>query len=486
MEETIAASSASSAAAPSTGALLNEEFAAAPDVFAKEIARLEREQANPLQFGADIPNMREDFDLQSHDWKVASEISAIPDEEWKATGDDFHRPYYFGSSSAMGGSDLGFSEEFGLYFKGLVVEVKNKPKLGAIGVAIFDSRNAVVFEVSKALILPETEMRDEVAVLEAFVHGLEYALRLQLSSLVYSCVDFDVDHLLNANEEPKEAKVAELINGALLLKRRFQQCNSSTPANNNNTQTVLNLARSSIEKQAGKPFIELTLIKETCPICLEEVDSETMFEITNCLHRVCNSCLQKHIEHKVRERELPRCPELDCISYLDINSCRRLLTREMCDVIDQLIKESSIPVTDKLYCPNPKCSNLMSKAEALANAGSKAEFSACEKCGTQFCIKCKSVWHANMSCDAYEKRRFLDSGSDDAKLKRLAGDEKWRQCPLCCHMVELALGCNHICCRCGHQFCYLCGNEWKEKKATCSCPLWSEDKIIIGGGANLH
>lgn len=32
--------------------------------------------------------------------------------------------------------------------------------------------------------------------------------------------------------------------------------------------------------------------------------------------------------------------------------------------------------------------------------------------------------------------------------------------------------------RCGYEFCYNCGAEWKDKKATCSCPLWDEDNIL--------
>ena len=34
------------------------------------------------------------------------------------------------------------------------------------------------------------------------------------------------------------------------------------------------------------------------------------------------------------------------------------------------------------------------------------------------------------------------------------------------------------CYRCGYEFCYTCGKEWKEKKATCSCSLWEERNII--------
>lgn len=33
-------------------------------------------------------------------------------------------------------------------------------------------------------------------------------------------------------------------------------------------------------------------------------------------------------------------------------------------------------------------------------------------------------------------------------------------------------------CRCGYEFCYLCGKEWKEKAATCECRLWDEGYLL--------
>jgi hypothetical protein len=35
-----------------------------------------------------------------------------------------------------------------------------------------------------------------------------------------------------------------------------------------------------------------------------------------------------------------------------------------------------------------------------------------------------------------------------------------RQCSQCKNVIEKNLGCNHITCRCGHQFCYVCGGDW--------------------------
>lgn len=36
----------------------------------------------------------------------------------------------------------------------------------------------------------------------------------------------------------------------------------------------------------------------------------------------------------------------------------------------------------------------------------------------------------------------------------------------------------HPLCRCGCEFCYTCGTEWKDKKPSCNCPLWDNEHII--------
>ncbi|KAI9803159.1 MAG: hypothetical protein M1833_001230 [Piccolia ochrophora] len=41
----------------------------------------------------------------------------------------------------------------------------------------------------------------------------------------------------------------------------------------------------------------------------------------------------------------------------------------------------------------------------------------------------------------------------------------WRRCYNCRTMVELSVGCRHITCKCGAEFCYVCGARWK----TCPC-----------------
>ena len=47
-----------------------------------------------------------------------------------------------------------------------------------------------------------------------------------------------------------------------------------------------------------------------------------------------------------------------------------------------------------------------------------------------------------------------------------------------CLNVIFVKQCLQSFCRCGYEFCYTCGAEWKNKKATCSCKIWDERNII--------
>ncbi|KAM1309725.1 hypothetical protein ACFX13_006542 [Malus domestica] len=200
------------------------------------------------------------------------------------------------------------------------------------------------------------------------------------------------------------------------------------------------------------------------------------------LKRLTFFCENRHIFQfvKLLHGMIPRCPHEDCKSDLTVDSCAKFLTPKHVETMRQRIKEASIPATEKVYCPYPRCSALMSKRELLQDVKSRdVELSGvrkCLKCQCLFCINCKVPWHRNRTCADY--KRLNPHPPEDTKLKSLASTNLWRQCVKCNHMIELAEGCYHMTCRCGHEFCYNCGGEWKDKKATCSCPLWDEGNIL--------
>eukprot|EP01089_Gocevia_fonbrunei_P020352 TRINITY_DN7569_c0_g1_i1.p2 TRINITY_DN7569_c0_g1~~TRINITY_DN7569_c0_g1_i1.p2 ORF type:complete len:111 (+),score=24.23 TRINITY_DN7569_c0_g1_i1:472-804(+) len=45
----------------------------------------------------------------------------------------------------------------------------------------------------------------------------------------------------------------------------------------------------------------------------------------------------------------------------------------------------------------------------------------------------------------------------------------WKKCTICCCWVEKRTGCNHMTCRCKHEFCYTCGESFSASHSG-NCP----------------
>ena len=70
----------------------------------------------------------------------------------------------------------------------------------------------------------------------------------------------------------------------------------------------------------------------------------------------------------------------------------------------------------------------------------------CNTCKARYCGKCLNKEHKGL-CDIYEVELLL---------KNL----NYKRCKKCKMIIEKTQGCNHITCRCGFQFCYVCGDDW--------------------------
>jgi hypothetical protein len=251
---------------------------------------------------------------------------------------------------------------------------------------------------------------------------------------------------------PKQRKVALLVNQVTLLQRKFIYCNPKFVARND-IKFVFKLAREAIVSQISIPAESSRGkdLNETCVICLEDTNVSKMFSVDGCLHQYCFSCMKQHVEVKLLNGMVPKCPHEDCKSELLLDSCKKFLAPKSIEIMRQRIKEASILVTDRIYCPYPRCSMLMSKSDvfeynkdfvAVERSGARK----CMKCHGLFCVNCKVPWHSNMTCHAY-KLSNPHPPAEDVKLKSLATRNLWRQCVKCNHMIELAEGCYHMTCR---------------------------------------
>ncbi|KAI8573735.1 hypothetical protein RHMOL_Rhmol01G0299400 [Rhododendron molle] len=507
LQEAITASlslhpSSSSPSPPTPPPPQNDDVLIFSSLQAQELENFERSHHDRLLTQAEIKAARDDLHRRIHDRKIAAEIDQMSDDEWDQYGDNFARPYGEGSSSCADATT------FRVYCKGLVSE--ERVGLVGIGVAICDERDDLVFEMRKPAV--GSGRSRQVAEIRALIEGLSAAVDLELKRVVFYCDYYPLYQFVLGRWPPKQSKIATLVSQVNLLQRKFVYSAPVLVARND-IKYAFKLARDAIVSQINRPLGSSSSknMYETCVICLDQIDVGQIFSVDGCLHRYCFSCMKQHVEVKLLNGMLPKCPHEGCNSELKIETSRKFLTPKLIEIMNQRLEEASIPVTEKIYCPYPNCSALMSKSEVLEYSKRTVFGTArlgvrkCSKCENLFCINCKVPWHSNMSCLDYKRRNPYPPAAD-AKLKTLADMNLWRQCDLTYagqamtqahlenalagpaiavpyagavapllrfpNVVEASLAMP----RCGYEFCYTCGSEWKNKKATCSCPLFDVDE----------
>ncbi|GAB2215138.1 hypothetical protein Drorol1_Dr00019515 [Drosera rotundifolia] len=487
LQEALTASLSSTAAAASSAVDVSVPTPSVADFLDAEIERIRREHSDQ-EFSRSLQAQTlAELGARFHDRSFAEEMDLIPDPEWESTGNWFEKPLELEEGNNVG-------PVYRVCCKGMVGGGGGGGEgrvVASAAIVVVGERGEVEFEVAKPVAVEEEEVREEVVEVLAVLEGLDLALSLGLKKVTFGCEKL-VYQWVTGERQDMDETISKLVGHVNLCQKNFIQCTPLLLKKDDN-RYAYKLARSAINSQMLKPegYNLGKDLKETCVICLEETALPLMFTANGCQHRCCNFCVKKHVEVKLYQREVPKCPYVSCKIELNVQSCQKLLGPELHELMSQLVKEASIPVTEKVYCPDPRCSMLMSRSEVLeysnARSGSVQEFGSCLciKCQKPFCISCNVPWHSGMSCHAYNKLKS-DLNSADSKLKTLATSKRWRQCVKCKHMIELAEGCYHITCKCGYQFCYTCGAEWKNKKATCTCRLWDERNIIRNNNAGRN
>ncbi|XP_020871667.1 uncharacterized protein LOC9301178 [Arabidopsis lyrata subsp. lyrata] len=334
-----------------------------------------------------------------------------------------------------------------LYFKGLVSDENGKGKMtdvvAGFGVAICDQRDNLLFEMKGPLMDYGTSRQG--AELKALIRGLTEALKLGIKHIVFFCDSFPIFQYVTGKWMAKQKKISLLLDDLQSIMQHFSSCQHVLVAGND-VKFAYKLARESILSKITPhedPRQAKSARKEECAICFNDILAERMFSVGKCRHRFCFQCVKQHVEVKLLHGMVPKCPHDGCKSELVIDACGKLLTPKLSKMWQQRLKENAIPVTERVYCPYPRCSALMSKtkisesAKSLLSVYPKSGVRRCVECRGLFCVDCKVPWHANLSCTEY-KKLHPNPPADDVKLKSLANNKMWRQCGKCQHMIELS------------------------------------------------
>ncbi|OTA67287.1 hypothetical protein K449DRAFT_325029 [Hypoxylon sp. EC38] len=173
-----------------------------------------------------------------------------------------------------------------------------------------------------------------------------------------------------------------------------------------------------------------------------------------CQHEYCGPCLTRIFQNAMNDESLfpPRC----CRQPIPLDESQVFLNAKVVEDFRPKALEYSTP--RRTYCHNSRCNKFIPSTN-YAN-----DIATCNQCGSQTCMVCKGASH-NGDCPNDEQLQ---------QVLQLAEEQHWQRCQNCWALVELNFGCNHMTCRCGHDFCYICGARWK----TCICQQWDEARLL--------
>lgn len=196
-----------------------------------------------------------------------------------------------------------------------------------------------------------------------------------------------------------------------------------------------------------------------CDICRQPIPEDDLLPLDDCGHLLHAACINEHIMAQVMSMTFPvTCPLSNCrmeISSLDLQE--RLSADDLA-----LYEQNSFTyyvqqhTGDLMNCPTPKCSFV------FAWSGDGPEFQ-CPLCHKQYCLTCRVDWHSGLTCEQFNLR--ATAPQLDSTHSSLANKKRFKQCLYCLHLVERPMKGTLMECKCGHKFCFKCG----EVPGFCEC-----------------
>lgn len=442
-----------------------------------ELSRSQQQASDLRHMAIEGERLHQDLRLRANDARFAQTLNELNHSDWESHGELCEDPFEPDHEDEP-------SPTCKLYVTA-VISGDASVVPATVGAVLLDSQGLVMTEMRKPLDVGTGKLAAEYM---ALIAGLETVIAMGVRH-----VQAYTDSVLVYNQVTRRWKVRSrrfqgLCTQVVELAHKFQQFDANLVPRSENNHAV-RLAREAINSQLAsdkEDIAETTEVKEVCIICLEGKSHVEMCSVSGCSHGFCLSCIVQHTEVKVQAGQVPvRCPQVGCSQTLSLAQCRSILSQKWFALLNKRLIEVNMPDSERVYCPFPNCSALMNRKDidasnegASTSSLSSVTATRCVECHRMFCVECRVPWHVLMSCQQYQQLPPSLRDAQDAKLYQLAAHKNWQRCKKCRRMIELAEGCFHMTCRCGYEFCYLCGEPWKNKRQSCRCRLWDEDFLL--------
>lgn len=208
--------------------------------------------------------------------------------------------------------------------------------------------------------------------------------------------------------------------------------------------------------------------RKACFVCDDDDSQVECIELACGEHALCVDCLRHAATSAVGDESVypiscadpPYCPpvpdwEIERILSAGSDSHRLLLERYQAKV-----EEYSTPAAFRTYCASKDCQSAQGQTRFLdAQIVGDDTAVICPDCSCVTCRRCKELVVPGQAhvCNTDKHDAFIR-----AFVKSLPQNQQWlwQKCPHCNTWVEKTEACNHMTCRCGGEFCLVCGRKW--------------------------
>ena len=196
-----------------------------------------------------------------------------------------------------------------------------------------------------------------------------------------------------------------------------------------------------------------------CNLCAEN-GTETKIPLNAKVTRRCTSfrtvcvrCLERHILQCVEKSCFTIgcvCVSEGCSEQMNIQEIRQHASTELFERYDTGLLHVTLE-RDPEFC---WCARAGCGSGQLHSSRERAPIVRCHACGFKTCFTHNCEWHNGRTCKQYD----IDAKNSEevGLLQLLENQKKFRRCPHCGNGVEKNHGCDHMTCRCKHEFCWRC------------------------------
>lgn len=234
-----------------------------------------------------------------------------------------------------------------------------------------------------------------------------------------------------------------------------------------------------------RPAVDEKKEMQDCPICGVAHEKAEFLKLSGdrleqgCGHEFCKATLRGVLATVLESKNtnMLRCPEHTCKRKLTTAEIQGFATPEEFKTLSDILLQELLQRTQGIiHCTARNCPCAFFFEPRHVDV---IETIRCPQCQTPHCSKCAKFHELRpgerqIACEEAAKRiaareATVQGETSEQKKAREEATQKWlsentKKCPRCTASINKNEGCNHMTCKCAHEFCWVCMGTWDDHR----------------------